>query len=87
MHLQPCSCKIDPPHFREATMIRTHSSVFVEVIGVLLFGGLVIRLHGQSAEFTYADRIVGVRGDSTGLSDMPMEFLQNHTRLPVGKES
>jgi hypothetical protein len=42
---------------------------------------------GSEVEFTYADRIVAVRGDSTGQGDMPMEYLQSHTRLPVGDES
>lgn len=33
------------------------------------------------------DRIAGVRGDATGLGDMPMEYLANHTVLPVDDES
>jgi hypothetical protein len=33
------------------------------------------------------DRIVGVKGDSTGQGDMPMEYLQMHSGLPVGLES
>lgn len=33
------------------------------------------------------DRIVGVKGDSTGQGDMPMEYLQMHSGLPVGQES
>ena len=35
----------------------------------------------------YYQRVYGVRGDSTGQGDMPMEFLQDHTRLPVEEES
>jgi hypothetical protein len=30
---------------------------------------------------------VGVAGDSTGMGDFPMEFLQSHSGLPVGQES
>lgn len=33
------------------------------------------------------ERIVGARGDSTGQGDMPMEFLQGHSNLPVGEDS
>ncbi len=32
-------------------------------------------------------KIVGVRGDSTGQGDMPMEYLMAHTDLPVDEES
>ena len=42
---------------------------------------------GSQAEFTYEQRINAVRGDSTGQGDMPMEYLQNHTRLPVSQDS
>ncbi len=38
-------------------------------------------------EFDYFGRILGVRGDSTGMGDFPMEFLQSHSGLPVGEES
>jgi hypothetical protein len=38
-------------------------------------------------EFTYFDRITTVRGDSTGLGDFPMEYLQTHAGLPMGEES
>lgn len=38
-------------------------------------------------EFTYFDRIVTVRGDSTGIGDFPMEYLQEHSGLPVGEDS
>src|SRR3954454_15776377 len=38
-------------------------------------------------EFSYFDRISTVRGDSTGIGDFPMEFLQEHSGLPVGQES
>jgi hypothetical protein len=38
--------------------------------------------------WTYADRILGVRGDSTGgTGDAPNEMLQQHSGLPVGSES
>lgn len=37
--------------------------------------------------FTYFDRISTVRGDSTGIGDFPMEYLQDHSGLPVGEES
>lgn len=33
------------------------------------------------------DRVVAVRGDSTGQGDMPMEFLQMHSGLPIAAES
>lgn len=33
-------------------------------------------------ELDYFSRIVGVRGDSTGLGDFPMEFLQSNSGLP-----
>lgn len=42
---------------------------------------------GEEVKFTYEERINSVRGDSTGQGDMPMEYLQAHTRLPVGEES
>jgi hypothetical protein len=35
----------------------------------------------------YYQKVYAVRGDSTGQGDMPMEFLQDHTRLPVEEES
>lgn len=35
----------------------------------------------------YYQRIYAVRGDSTGQGDMPMEFLEDHTRLPLDEES
>lgn len=38
-------------------------------------------------QWTYFERIVAVKGDSTGQGDMPMEFLQMHSGLPVGQES
>lgn len=41
----------------------------------------------ENYEWCYLDRICGVRGDSTGQGDMPMEFLQTHSNLPVGDES
>lgn len=44
-------------------------------------------LHGVDETFDYFSRIVGVRGDSTGLGDFPMEFLQQHSGLPVGNQS
>lgn len=38
--------------------------------------------------WTYADRILGVRGDSTGgTGDAPNEMLQQNSGLPVGEES
>lgn len=37
--------------------------------------------------FTYFDRITTVRGDSTGIGDFPMEYLQEHSGLPCGEES
>jgi hypothetical protein len=43
--------------------------------------------NGVEETFDYFSRIVGVRGDSTGLGDFPMEFLQSHSGLPVGNES
>src|SRR4051812_45649981 len=48
---------------------------------------LETREDGSQVEFTYEQRINAVRGDSTGQGDMPMEYLQSHTRLPVGQES
>ena len=42
---------------------------------------------GAKVTFTYEQRINAVRGDSTGQGDMPMEYLQAHTRLPVSQES
>jgi hypothetical protein len=44
-------------------------------------------LNGVEETFDCFSRIVGVRGDSTGLGDFPMEFLQSHSGLPVGNES
>jgi hypothetical protein len=41
----------------------------------------------SSGEFTYMQRILGVRGDSTGQGDMPMETLERQTRLPVDTTS
>jgi hypothetical protein len=41
----------------------------------------------EDYEWTLFERIVGVRGDSTGQGDMPMEFLQSHSGLPVGEAS
>ena len=38
-------------------------------------------------DFTFFDRISTVRGDSTGLGDFPMEYLQDHAGLPMGEES
>ncbi len=39
-------------------------------------------------EFTYMERILAVRGDSTGSAgDAPMELLGSKTRLPVDEES
>jgi hypothetical protein len=38
-------------------------------------------------EFTYFDRIMAVRGDSTGLGDMPMETLMDITGMPVDDQS
>lgn len=38
-------------------------------------------------EFDYFSRIVGVRGDTTGLGDFPMEFLQSNSGLPIDEES
>lgn len=35
----------------------------------------------------YFDRICGVCGDSTGLGDFPMEYLQEHTSLPISEDS
>jgi len=32
-------------------------------------------------------RIKALQGDSTGLVDFPMEFLPDHTRLPIGQQS
>jgi hypothetical protein len=43
--------------------------------------------NGVEETFDYFSRIVGVRGDSTGMGDFPMEFLQSHSGLPVGNES
>ena len=40
----------------------------------------------QEEEFTYFDRISTVRGDSTGMGDFPMEYLQEHSGLPVGQD-
>jgi hypothetical protein len=37
--------------------------------------------------FAYLERILAVKGDSTGEGDMPMEVLQSNTSLPVGSES
>jgi hypothetical protein len=41
----------------------------------------------EDEAFTYFDHISTVRGDSTGLGDFPMEYLQDHAGLPVGDES
>lgn len=41
----------------------------------------------EEYEWTLFERIVGVKGDSTGQGDMPMEFLQMHSGLPVGDDS
>lgn len=38
-------------------------------------------------EFTFFDRIVTVRGDSSGKGDFPMEYMQDHSGLPIGEES
>jgi len=43
--------------------------------------------NGVEEEFDDFSRIAAVRGDSTGLGDFPMEFLQSHSGLPVGNES
>jgi hypothetical protein len=43
--------------------------------------------HSVDETFDYFSRIVGVRGDSTGLGDSPMEFLQAHSELPFGQDS
>ena len=40
--------------------------------------------NGSEETFDYFSSIVGVRGDTTGLGDFPMEFLQSHSGLPVG---
>ena len=37
--------------------------------------------------FSYFERINVVRGDSTGQGDFPMEFLRDHSGLPMGDES
>ena len=37
--------------------------------------------------FSYFDRITTVRGDSTGIGDFPMEYMQDHSGLPMGDES
>jgi hypothetical protein len=41
----------------------------------------------ETVEFTYLQRILGVCGDSTGQGDMPMETLEDRTRLPVDESS
>lgn len=41
----------------------------------------------QEIEWSYLERILGVRGDSTGQGDMPMEYLQAHSNLPGGEQS
>lgn len=41
----------------------------------------------EDVEGDYFSRITTVRGDSTGLGDFPMEYLQDHSGLPVGEES
>ena len=41
----------------------------------------------QEEEFTFFARVSTVRGDSTGLGDFPMEYLQDHAGLPMGEES
>jgi hypothetical protein len=38
-------------------------------------------------KFAYEQLINTVRGDSMGQGDMPMEYLQAHTHLPVGTDS
>lgn len=38
-------------------------------------------------EFRFFDRITTVRGDSTGVGDFPMEFLRDHSGLPMGEDS
>ena len=43
--------------------------------------------NGVEEEFDYFSRIIGVRGDSTGMGDFPMEFLQSQSELPMGQES
>ncbi|MGE0536652.1 MAG: hypothetical protein AB7O68_16900 [Pirellulales bacterium] len=50
----------------------------------------VLQADGTVAEehFAYADRILAVRGDSTGSAgDAPMELLASKTRLPVDEDS
>lgn len=37
--------------------------------------------------FSYFDRIGTVRGDSNGIGDFPMEYLRDHSGLPMGDES
>lgn len=37
--------------------------------------------------FSYLERVLRVRGDSTGIGDMPMEFLQSHSGLPMNSLS
>lgn len=38
-------------------------------------------------QFTYFDRIGTVRGDASGLGDFPMEYLQDHSGLPISEDS
>lgn len=35
----------------------------------------------------YRSKVCGVRGDSTGIGDFPMEYLRDHGNLPMGEES
>ena len=37
--------------------------------------------------FTLFERITTVRGDSTGIGDFPMEFIRDHSGLPMSDES
>lgn len=41
----------------------------------------------QEEAFSFFDRITTVRGDSTGIGDFPMEYLRDHSGLPMGDES
>ncbi|MCA9008494.1 MAG: hypothetical protein KDB01_02050 [Planctomycetaceae bacterium] len=42
---------------------------------------------GTEIEYTYEERILAAKGDSTGEGDMPMEILATDTRLPIDSSS
>jgi hypothetical protein len=43
--------------------------------------------NGVEETFDYFSRIVGVRGGSAGMGDVPTEFLQSHSGRPAGNDS